>query len=150
MTFRTAFCAAAAAALTGAPAWAQSSQLTHGSIAVMDPVELTQTAEFAVRPVARPKLGSLTLPIEGSSYTLKGLTGESFNLAAPATLTLKRSGGDEQIVMSLTPNQTSGLLQSRGERTGSVRLQLDGDLPISSTTAAGLYTGNYDLTVDYP
>src|SRR5690349_10317834 len=90
-------------ALAAAPAFAQSQAqvMTQGSATIMDPAQISPGAALTVDPVARPDSGSRTATAKAGSYTLVGQGGETYNLSVPSTVKLTRSGGTEEIELTL-------------------------------------------------
>jgi hypothetical protein len=138
------------AALLAGVAGAQTPAATGGSVTVMDPIELSQGAQMTQGSVVRPRAGAGPVSLSTATYTLKGLGGETFNVTAPASIALTRAGGSEQIRLTLTPSQTTGLVAGAAGAPGSATFGVTGSAPVSGATAGGLYVGEYGLTVAYP
>ncbi|RAK60869.1 hypothetical protein DJ021_14140 [Phenylobacterium hankyongense] len=145
---RTIILGVTGAALSAAVAAAQTRAATGGSVTVMDPIALSQGAQMTQGAVARPGAGPLSLST--ATYTLTGLGGETFNVTAPASIALHRAGGPEQLQLTLTPSQTTGLVAGPAGAPGSTTIGVTGSAPVSGATAGGLYVGEYGLTVAYP
>jgi hypothetical protein len=145
--------AAAAALLAASTAQAQSgaaaSTAAGGSVTVLEPVAIGQTSAFA-SAVVRPTSGAGAIDMPGATYTVTGLTGETFNVTAPASIKLSRVGGADEIEMTLTPSQVSGQLPGRSGLPGQTTIGLRGSAPVDKSTPNGSYVGKYGLTVAYP
>jgi hypothetical protein len=141
---------AGAAVLAAGAAQAQTSQVTQGSITVMDPATLGAGAPLGAVAITRPKSGSGSRDVSSASYTVGGLAGETFTVAVPSTVSLTRAGSGETLEMALTPSSTHGQVSGAAGFPGQVNVGVSGRLPVSSTTAGGLYVGEFGLTVAYP
>lgn len=138
--------AGAAQAQPGASAQVQ----VTGTMTVLDPVAIGQVSELGAGPIVRPPSGSGPIDVPGATYTVTGVSGESFNVTAPAAIRLSRVGGADQIQLTLTPSQVSGRLPGPAGLPSSTTIGLHGKAPVDKATAGGLYVGQYGLTVAYP
>lgn len=136
----------AAGAAHGQPG-AAASVVASGSVTVLEPVAIGQVAEFG-GAVSRPKAGAGPIDVPGATYTVTGLTGETFNITTPTSIKLSRVGGADQIEMTLTPSQVAGQVPGRSGLPGQSTIGLRGQAPAS--TPNGAYVGKYGLTVAYP
>jgi len=141
---------AAAAALAAGSAGAQTSQVTHGSITIVDPATLSHDAQLGARPITLPKSGAGSRDVSSASYTVGGLSGETFTVAVPPSVSLTRAGSAETVEMELTPSRTAGQVFGPAGAPGQAAIGVSGRLPVSPSTAAGLYVGEFPLTVAYP
>jgi hypothetical protein len=139
-----------AAAAAHAQGGVQSSATASGTMTVLDPVAISESAEFAQGAVARPKAGAGSVDVPGATYTVSGLGGQSFNVTTPASIKLSRVGGADQIQLTLTPSQTTGLVPGPASRPGAATIGVGGTAPVTGATSNGLYVGEYGLTVAYP
>lgn len=128
---------------------ASSGVLTTGSMTVVEPAQVAQTSDLSVGAVARPAKGSTTANAEAGSYTLVGLGGEAYTIAAPKTVVLTRSGGTEEVTLTLKPSQTGGTFSGPIGVPTSARIGLSGTVPVASDAKGGVYRGQYDVTVAY-
>jgi hypothetical protein len=116
----------------------------------MDPATLSQGAELGARPITRPASGSSAQEVSSASYTVGGLGGETFTVAVPSSVSLTRHGSTDTVEMALTPSSTSSQVAGPAGAPGQTSIGVSGSLPVSSTTAGGLYVGQFGLTVAYP
>jgi hypothetical protein len=137
-----------AGALLAGGAWGQAAP-TQGSVTIFEPAQIARAADLSVADVARPANGSRTATATPASYSVTGLGGESFNLAVPESMTLVRSGGTEEIRLTLTPTRTQGALTGPTDQVSNVRIGIAGALPVSSTAVSGAYQGKYAVTLAY-
>lgn len=142
---------AAAGLLAAAPAWAQASSgvVTYGSMTVMDPAQVTQTSDLSVGAVSRPAKGATTANAQAGSYTVTGLGGDAYTISTPTTVVLTRSGGAEEVTLTLKPSQTGGTFAGPMGMPTSAKIGLTGTVPVSSEAKAGVYRGKYDVTVAF-
>jgi hypothetical protein len=137
-----------AGSLLAGGAWAQVAP-TQGSVTVFEPAQIARSADLSVADVVRPATGSHTATASAASYSVTGLGGESFNFSVPESLTLVRSGGTEEILLTLTPTRTQGALAGPTGQVSAVRIGIEGALPVSSTAVSGAYQGKYAVTLAY-
>lgn len=121
----------------------------QGSVTVFEPAQIARDADLSVAAVVRPAAGSRTATASSASYSVTGLGGESFNLSVPSSLTLVRSGGTEEIRLTLTPSRTQGTLTGAAGQVSATRIGIGGTLPVSSTAVSGDYRGKYAVTLAY-
>lgn len=169
---------AAAAAGLGSSAWAQAtaSQPTTATVTIFRPITLTKNTDLSFGTVVRPVTGSGTVTVSevdgarslsGSgallntgapatqaaagraTYTVNGEGGQTFSISVPANFNMTRTGGSETITVILTPSSTTGLLSNALGQAGTASFGVGGQIPISSSTAGGAYTGAFTTTVAY-
>lgn len=129
---------------------AQASAVATGSVTILDPIELSQSTTQAGGAVALPKSGSALAKVDGATFTLRGLGGETYNVTTPSAIDLTRSGGGEALKLTLAPSQTTGVVPGSAGAPGSTSIAVSASLPLSAGTASGTYVGRYGLTVSYP
>lgn len=152
MVLRTALLAAfVAGALPAGAALAQARDgvVTNASITVMDPAQVSHDSDLAVADVARPAKGSKTAVAAQGAYTLGGLGGEGFAISTPGTVVLTRSGGTEEIRLTLQPSQTVGAFAGPAGQPTTQRIELKGTLPVAADAKTGVYRGQYDVTIAF-
>lgn len=139
-----------AALATAGEAWAQgqASAPARASVTVLDPAQVRQESDLTLGAIARPARGSRT-GTGSASYAVSGMGGESFSISAPQSVTLTRSGGTEEIELKLTPSQTGGALPGRPGLPSTTRFGVGASVQAPSSAAAGVYTGEYGVTVGY-
>ena len=129
---------------------AEASVTTSGSVTILDPIALGQATALAASPVARPKTGSSLANVDGATFTLSGLGGETYSVSAPSVISLKPSGGGDELRLTLSPSQTTGVVPGAAGAPGSTSIAVNATLPLSASTSSGAYVGRYGLTVSYP
>ena len=170
MTFRTALKIALPVLLTAmsGSAFAQSSAsvTTSGSATIIQPITLTPGTGLAFGTIVRPGTGSGTVTINETTgartvangvvalastatraaYTVAGEGGSTFAITVPATFNLT---GPSTIPVTLTPTATTGTLSNALGAAGTAAFGVGGNFSIASTTATGVYSGTYAVTVAY-
>lgn len=136
-----------AAALCAGPALAQGSATATGSITILDPPALGKETEMTVAPVARPSgAGAVSAQGLAARYSVSGAAGDTFNIAMPSSLKLVRSGGTEEVMLTLTPSGAvrglAGALGTRSSAAFGVEGQVTG---VTGTAAAGTYQGAFQV-----
>jgi hypothetical protein len=148
MLFRAAITLAASAAAGAAFAQGQASATSRASVTVLDPAQVRQESDLTLGAIARPARGSRT-GTGSARYAVSGMGGESFSISAPQSVTLTRSGGTEEIQLQLQPSQTGGALPGRPGVPSTTRFGVGATVQAPSSAAAGVYTGEYGVTVGY-
>ena len=145
------FAAFAAGALLAGAAQAQSrdSATANASIVVLDPAQVRHDADVSVADVTRPAKGFTTATAEEGSYTVVGLGGEAYNISTPASVTLTRSGGSEEIQLSLKSSETVGAFVGPADQPASARVRVKGSLPVTADAKSGVYRGQYQVTIAF-
>ena len=142
---------AVSVALIAAPALAQSQAQvpTQGSVQVLDPAQISAGAQLSVDPVARPESGSRTATAKAGSYTLTGPGGQTYNLSVPSSVKLTRSGGTEEIELTLKPSSTSGTFGGSQDQVTARQVGVGGSAPVTSASKGGVYQGEVPVTLTY-
>lgn len=147
---RTILIATACLLLAGeAAAQAQAQVTTTGSATIMDPAQIAPGAALKVEPVARPKSGSATANATAGSFTLVGQGGEAFDLAVPSSVKLVRSGGVEEIELTLKSSGSTGTFAGAQGTVSATQVGIGGTAPVTSSSPAGLYEGQVPVTLTY-
>ena len=73
-----------------------------------------------------------------------GTANQAVSIATGATATLN-SGANSMGVASIAPSATTGTLSAAGQ----INFTVGGTLTVGASQAAGVYTGNYSVTVNY-
>ncbi len=86
--------------------------------------------------------------VTAANFAVTGGIGSAYTITLPATVALN-SGANLLTISSVTssPTGAGGLLNGSGQQTLLVGGVLD--IPVVATTPAGIYTGNFDVTVAY-
>jgi hypothetical protein len=143
----TAVTIAALAAAGQACAQGQASAPTRASVTVLDPAQVRQESDLALGAIAAAR-GARTAT-GNAGYAVSGLGGESYSISAPQSVTLTRSGGTEEVQLKLKPSQTGGALPGRPGVPSTTRFGLGATVQAPSNATAGVYTGEYGVTVGY-
>lgn len=133
-------------AFWSADARAQTSASASGGVTIMDPPQLAKQSELVLAPVSRPA-GLKAVVAEGlaARYEVGGAAGDVFNISVPDTLTLVRSGGTEEVLLTLTPTGALGVLGGERGARGSGQFSVGGVLGVTRDTAAGAYEGAFTV-----
>ena len=165
------FSIAMIAASISASAFAQSAS-GSGSITVLRPLTVTKNADLRFGTVVRPATGSGTAVISNAGvrsvtggvaglasgttpgaaqFTLAGEGGQSVSVTVPATFNILNS--TETLVITTTNDMAGSagaqLLSGALGTAGSLVVNVGGSVPITSTTATGLYTGTFTVSAAY-
>jgi hypothetical protein len=149
-------------------AFAQSSAsvTTTGSATIIQPITLTQGTGLAFGTIVRPGAGTGTVTIDATTgtrtvangvvalasttsrgvYTVNGEGGQTFSIAVPANFNLT---GPSTIPVTLTPTGSTGTLSNALGTAGTASFGVGGNFSIANTTATGVYSGTYAVTVAY-
>jgi hypothetical protein len=160
-------------AMTAGPAFAQASasQVVTGTGSIFLPIVLAKDTDLEFGTVSRPAVGSGAVTVDPSTgerslsgqgalldtgpsasraaFTVSGEGSQTFSITVPPSMTMIRAGGAESIPVSLTPSATSGVLAGSAGGAGSATFGVGGELPVSSATTLGAYTGSFAVTVAY-
>lgn len=159
--------AAAAMAALASPAFAQSSVVTSttASTTIVAPLTVTKNTELRFGTVVKPtaandnvvlinaSTGAQSLTGAGTAafaagdsgaatFSVGGESGRTFSISTPATVTMVNGGNN--LVVTLTKTAAVGTIGQASANFG-----VGGSFPITSTTASGAYTANFDVTVAY-
>ena len=117
-----------------------------------------QLLNFGVIYVNTTQSGTVVLPVSGSissavhnlaggesvgRYTITGDANAGVSIAVDNSGTI--SSGSTSLNLTYTPSVTSTTL----DNNGSANLVVGGTLTLASTTPAGVYTGNFNITLSY-
>ncbi|ATQ43875.1 DUF4402 domain-containing protein [Caulobacter mirabilis] len=165
--------AALAVVAAAAPAMAQSASTTgSGSITVIRPLTLTKNADLRFGTVVRPSTGSGTVTVSAAGarsvtggvvglasgdtpaaaqFTIDGEGGQSISVTIPATFSIANGPDNLTVTTSnnLVGSASSQTLSNALGAAGSLVFRVGGSVPIDSTTATGLYTGNFTVSATY-
>ncbi|RYD91987.1 MAG: DUF4402 domain-containing protein, partial [Sphingomonadales bacterium] len=85
-----------------------------------------------------------------AKFTINGEGGQVVEVTVPANFVMTRSGGAETLTVTLDPDlgATTTLLNSLGS-AGSRPLNIGGSFSVPAATVTGLYTGTFDVSVEY-
>jgi hypothetical protein len=164
----------AAVTATGAHAQATSSQTTTSTATIFQPINLAKNTDLSFGTIVRPVSGSGTVLISNTdgqrtmtgavallangpnaaasraTYTVTGEGGQSFNVNIPTSFNMTRTGGSEQILVTLNMSVTNPqLLSGTLGNTGNLTFGVGGSIPVANTTASGAYTGTFNVVVAY-
>jgi hypothetical protein len=117
---------------------------------VLEPAQVRHDADLTVGAVAVPANGSRTARASEGGYTLSGLGGESYTVSTSDTVVLTREGGGEEIRLRIAPSQTVGAFTGTAGQPSTVKVGVGGTVPVPSDAKAGVYKGQYGVTVAYP
>ena len=135
--------AALAASLWAGSACAQATQGGSGSVTIVDPAALTPESELQLAPRAA---GSAAAQDVAARYSVGGMSGDTFNLAMPSTLRLVRSGGAEEVLVTLTPTQGAvSVLAGPKGLPSRTKVGVRGAVGATGNTPAGVYLGEYTV-----
>jgi len=159
--------AAAAAWSLAASANAQTTQSVNGAINIYTPaLVVNKTSDLSFGTVSRPTAGNGTVSLDVNSgnvtvtggisiisgnpatraaFTVTGTPQTNVNITYPQTFNLTRSGGSETLQVALTSSVGSGQLNS----SGTLSVNMGGQLVVAASTVAGAYTGTYTVTAVY-
>ena len=82
--------------------------------------------------------------VSADKFTISGPNGASVTLTVPADATMNKAGGGS-ITATLNPSRTGAIALDGND----VEIDVGGSITVSSSTAIGTYTGNYDVTITY-
>ena len=132
-----------ALAVPGGVAHAQASAAAQGSVTIVDPPQVGQASELSVAPIIRPSgARSVTAEAAQGRYTVGGRAGDTFNLAVPSTMKLVRSGGTDEVLLTLTPPAGVTTLSGAYGAPALGEFGVGGKLGVSGATTPGLYQGS--------
>ena len=168
--FNTRFAVAAVAAIAwsvAASASAQTTQSVGGSINIYTPaLVVNKTSDLSFGTVSRPTAGNGTValdvntgnvtvtggisiisgnPATRAAFTVSGTPQTNINVTYPQTFNLTRTNGSETLQVSLTSSVGGGQLNS----SGTLSVNMGGQLVVAANTVAGAYTGTYTVTAAY-
>lgn len=83
---------------------------------------------------------------QAATYTVSGSNNEVVKITAP-NVTLTNQSDPSKTLTLVVDNPGTVTLQNGGKK--GTDFSLGGSLALSSSTAGGLYTGTFDVTVDY-
>jgi len=173
---KTLFIAAAVAAVAAisSPALAQSSASTTGtgSITIIRPLTITKNADLKFGTVVRPGTGSGTAVVSAAGarsvtggvvglasgdtpaaaqFTVAGEGGQSVSVTIPASFTMANGSDSLTVTTSnnLTGSAASQTLSNALGAAGSLVFNVGGSVPITSTSATGLYSGTFTVSAAY-
>lgn len=158
-----------AAASVASPAFAQNNsdtKSTTGSATIAAPITLTENTTLRFGSLVRPSSGSNTVTLGTATcapaltgggnaaliastkgcatYSVTGESGQAFNIATDTTFDMTRSGGSETITVTLNKSATSGTIGQ-----ASADFKVGGSFGVGTTTVAGAYSGQFNVTVTY-
>lgn len=159
-----AFCAASAFAATG-PAWAQAQDDATGSVQIIQPLSITNTAGLDFGRVTLPATtatvtigsGADSVNVTGATaaggtpsrakFTINGEPNSDVSLTRPANFDLVHGvdpGATIPVTLSYDLTTTPTL-----DGSGAALLNVGGSFDLASTTMAGAYSGTFNVSVDY-
>jgi uncharacterized protein DUF4402 len=148
-----AFAAPAAAAPSTASASAQAvivnpiviaknTDLDFGKVAAGTGVGTVVMSNAGLRTPSGVLLPSTTGTVSVATFTVTGDAGASYSLTLPNSTTIN-SGGDSMLVNAFTSDSANTITG------GSVVIHVGATLNVGASQPAGLYTGSFNVTVDY-
>jgi len=87
-------------------------------------------------------LPNVTGTVSAAQFTVNGLAGANYSLTLPPSATIS-SGSETMVINNFTSNATNVLTG------GSETFSVGATISIAANQPAGLYTGNFSVTVDY-
>ena len=107
------------------------------------------SADTVVINTSNGKSCGATLTCSGSSlsgaFHATGTPNQAVTIATGASASLTGSGGGTMTVTGIAPSANSGNLGAAGQ----VNFTVGGTLNVGASQTAGVYTGNYNVTVNY-
>lgn len=158
------------AALMGGAAQAQSAT-GSGSITILRPLTISNSAGLAFGTIIRPDSGSGSVAVSAASsatrtlsggtsavgsgqaaasFTLSGEGGQTVSVTIPATFTL--SSGANSLTVTTSSDLADASNVALGGTLGSASTKtfyVGGIVPVASTTASGAYSGSFSVTANY-
>lgn len=147
-----------------------SSTLSRSATAtVIRPIDIAKTADLSFGTVTRPTTGSGSIVLspagtvttsgtgvrrltattaQPAQFTISGEGGQSVTVSVPSTVTLS-SGANSVTVTTSSTGSGSQVLSGAIGSSGTATVSVGGTLPLSSSTAAGTYTGTLTVTTQY-
>lgn len=140
------------------------SKSTTGSVTIVTPLALAKNAELVFGNVYRPATGAgsatVTMPTSSdtptgstlasggptrsrAAFTVTGEVGKAYSVTVPANFTMTRSGGGS-LVVTLNSSKATGTLTA-----GTDTFHVGGSFALADNTAAGDYSGTFNVQVDY-
>ena len=83
-----------------------------------------------------------------ASYTVTGEGGQTFSLAAPASLNMTSGANTLLVTLTNTASGTQTLSNAAGS-AGTFAFGVGGSFPVLNTTPSGVYSGTFTVTVTY-
>ena len=123
--------------------------LTFGTIATSSAagtVTIAHNAEANATAADGVALAPTTGTRQAAKFTISGENGVSYGVTMPATATLKRKDGSEQMTVTLSKN-----LKTTANTLGAsdATLYVGGVLAVAANQTSGLYNGEFAITVQY-
>lgn len=159
------------AAASQAVAQGSAQQSVAGTGTIFQPIVLSKVTDLEFGTVVRPLAGSGTVAVDPATgqrsivgqgflvssgatptraaFTVAGEGAQTFSINVAPSLTLTRSGGSETLNVNLTPSAATGTLAGPAGSTGTASFGIGGQLPVSSATTVGAYSGTFTVTVAY-
>lgn len=139
--FGAACAAQAACAQSAAPPGGQS------TVTIIDPAQVGEVSQLRFAPMVRPGETS-GMAVEGQTarYTIRGMAGDSVNLTMPLSMKLVKSGGSDEVVLTLIPaGATTTVLVGKDGLPSSAAFGLRGALGVENAPPPGTYSGSYSV-----
>ena len=164
--------ATATLALVGiaAPAMAQSSASADGtgSITVIRPIQVANTANLAFGTVIRPATGSGSVTISpagvpsvtgvtlaptsgarnAAAFTVTGEGGQAVSVTVPATFSMTGPASSTLLVTTANTVSSPTLSNALGA-SGTLQVLVGGTVPIEASTTTGAYSGTFTVSAAY-
>lgn len=150
------------AALAATPAAAASADASAGA-RIVAPLQISKTSDLWFGTIAPslnssgvvqvnadgshdcgPQLTCLTADQHPAQFGVTGEMDASYTISLPSTIQLTNPNGDQMDVYDFTGAKASGVLAG-----GSDSFSVGGKLAVVAMQAAGLYSGNFTVSVEY-
>ena len=137
-----------------------------GTATVLAPLTANKTSDLAFGTIIRPNAGSATLTVDNAgarsvvgpaavggastaaSFQVIGEGGSAYSVSVPASFNMT-SGANTLAVTTTNSSGGGGTLSGSAGSVSTASFGVGGSINVSSTTAAGAYTGNLTITASY-
>lgn len=132
---------------------------------------ITKVSDLSFGSLVRPRSGSSTVTINAGTgvrtvggngvglpspapqravYTITGEGARTLSVSVPANFPMVHSNGSNSLTVTLSRNPTGTLtLSGTAGGAGSVTLNVGGSFPMGTATLPGIYTGSFNVTMQY-
>lgn len=132
---------------------------------------ITKISDLSFGSLVRPRTGSSTVTVNAATgvrtvggngvglpspapqravYTITGEGARTLSVSAPASFPMLHSNGSNSLTVSLSRSPTGTLtLSGTAGGAGSVTLNVGGSFPMGTATLPGIYTGSFNITMQY-
>ncbi|MDD4425811.1 MAG: DUF4402 domain-containing protein, partial [Mariniphaga sp.] len=132
----------AAANIISPMAITKNVDLNFGNIAAGTSAGTVELGTDGERTETNVILPSVTGTVTAAEFTVTGLTGSTYAITLPTTVTIT-SGANNMTIDNFTNNATNTLT------AGTETFNVGATLNVKAEQAVGLYQGTFDVTVDY-